>query len=1205
MFKKQPSFSVRGVTRGADGSRASAGEVPIERDIQLDRQKVPTSVPKVLRHNNFTIKEGGPTSAVADVEKIKQLFPNTFGQPIAEFKLEGAQPKSFPPMNVGVVLSGGQAAGGHNCICGIFDYLSQYAPGSKVYGFLGGPKAICDSKVRLLDKEYVDQYRNMGGFDMLGSGRDKIETPEQFEAARGTARSLDLDGIVVIGGDDSNTNAAVLGEDFRSYDLKTRVIGLPKTIDGDLKNEHVLTSFGFDTAAKVYAECVGNIQVDTVSTSKYYHFIRLMGREASHLTLEVAMQCQPNLTLISEEIRANQTSLEAIVSSVADLVVEREAKGLYHGVVLLPEGLIDFIPEFKPLIAEINEVLAKNVEADKVVDHLSDATRKTMLMLDKSIQNQLLLDRDPHGNVQVAKIESERLLGLSVQMELARRAQAGQYAGKFEAQYHYFGYEGRCALPSEFDCQYCYALGLTAGALLANGKTCMIASVQNLLRPVEEWSVAGVPLTAMLNIERRKGKDKPVIKKALTELDGAPFKYFAARRDSWRLQDMYRIPGPLQFTGQVSSVVPATLELEQGREAPQLGDLVGERRAWQTPLPEVLRTQWLGLKAAERPRVAPPVEAMLPKTSPLRTVHVTDSTTPSPCTTPLKIGVVFSGRQCPGAHNVVGGLFRYLQQRAPGSTLVGFKGGTDGLLSGTTIEVTEELCNKYNSQGGMSMLGRTRDVLKPGQVETVSQVCYRLGLHGLVYVGGCTSSTIAMNLAEAFVTRGHPTRVIAVPAVIDGDMVGHYLESTVGFETATLCYSQLVGNLCTDAASAMKYYYFVRVMGRSASHTALECALQTRPTMCIVSEEVAARGMSLHDVVTQIADVVERRAVEKSLNYGLILVPEGLVESIAELRLLLKELATKSQQVDKLTPWARAVLDSLPASIQAQMKLAPEESSGSAQVNNIETERLLAELVGEEMQRRKAEAGSRYNKSFAPVCFYLGYQARSSLPTPFDCALGTTLGYTAGLLIKEGLTGYAATVSEVCKPQAKWSVGGVPLCAFARPTPEGKVVIQPNLVDLNGETFREFSEQRQQWEIMDSFINPGPIQYDMMTRPKTVIADIAYMGALRQQVLQMCDQIKASCGVGANADYLHTAKESLSSLQRVLAIVSKYDVFAEAQKLQESVVTRHEPLTNLYASNKNPRAAAFTEDLDETRNPRVAWGVQESNSPAEKKPRND
>jgi diphosphate--fructose-6-phosphate 1-phosphotransferase len=403
-----------------------------------------------------------------------------------------------------------------------------------------------------------------------------------------------------------------------------------------------------------------------------------------------------------------------------------------------------------------------------------------------------------------------------------------------------------------------------------------------------------------------------------------------------------------------------------------------------------------------------------------------------------------------------------------------------------------------------------------------------------------------------------------------------------------LCYAQLVGNLCTDAASAMKYYYFVRVMGRSASHTALECALQTRPTMCIVSEEVAARGQSLHDVVTQIADVVERRAVQKGLNYGLVLVPEGLVESIAELRLLLKELSIKNQDVEKLTPWARAVLDSLPASIQAQMKLKPEESSGSAQVNNIETERLLAELVSQEMQRRKAEPGSRYNKSFAPVCFYLGYQARSSLPTLFDCSLGTTLGYTAALLIKEGLTGYATTVSEVCKPQAKWSVGGVPLCALARPTPEGKVIIQPNLVDLNGETFREFSEQRRLWEIEDSFINPGPIQYDMMTRPKTVIADIAFLGALRQQVLLMCDQIKASCGVGANADYLHTAKESLSSLQRVLAVVAKYDVFAEASKFSDSVVTRHEPLTDLYASNKNPRVAWGTEPLDDKLEPRAS-----------------
>jgi 6-phosphofructokinase 1 len=1165
----------RSSTRNAFGSFQGPGE-KIERDLQEERRAWQPPIPSVLASNTFRAKAGGPTSAVADVEKIRELFPKTFGQPIVDF-VPSPEVTAFPPLRIGVVLSGGQAAGGHNCICGLFDYVMQYAKGSKVYGFLGGPKAICDNKVKLLEKDFVDKYRNMGGFDMLGSGRDKIETDEQFAAARATAQALELDGIVVIGGDDSNTNAAVLGENFLAHNLTTRVVGLPKTIDGDLKNEHVLTSFGFDTAAKVYAECVGNIQVDTLSTSKYYHFVRLMGREASHLTLETALLCQPNVTLISEEIRANSTSLQEIVTNIADLVEEREKAGKRHGVVLLPEGLIDFIPEFKPLIAEINEVLATGAAPDEVTNKLTDTNKKTMLFLPKTIQEQLLLDRDPHGNVQVAKIESERLLGLAVEKELGMRCMSGTYNGKFEAQYHYFGYEGRCALPSDFDCTYCYTLGMTAGALIAHKFTCMIASVQNLLAPSAEWTVRGVPLTAMLNIERRHGKDKPVIKKALTELDAAPFKYFAARRDLWRHDDCYRMPGPIQFSGKSAKVLPATLELEQGLPAPSLSDLPQIRREWAASLPLVLRASHVMAVEGEEPPNAASTLAALPLTTKQKVVSFQSVGMPQPCPT-LKVGVVFSGRQCPGAHNVICGLLKFLQTRSANAVLLGFIGGTDGLIAGKSVEITSEVAAKFNAQGGMDMLGRTRDVLKPEQYSRVADVCANLGLDGLVYVGGCTSCTITANLAEHFEKNDVATRVVAVPAVIDGDMVCRFLEATVGYETATLCYSQLVANLCTDAASAKKYYYFVRVMGRSASHTALECALQTHPTMLLASEEIAARGMSISDVVDHIADVVEARAVQKGLNYGVILVPEGLVEAIAELRLLLKELASSQQNVEKLTPWARAVLESLPISIREQMMLKPEESSGKAQVNNIETERLLSELVAIEMKRRK-DAKTGYKMSFAPVCFYLGYQARSSLPTLFDCTLGATLGYTAGLLIRDGRTGYAATAHEVCKNVEEWGVGGVPLTAMMKHTPEGKVVLQPQKVDLSGEAFRSLEAAREEWKLTDHFRNPGPIQYDMMTRPKTLIADIAHMGALRTNVLRMCDQIKSACGVGASADYLHTAQAQLSALQNVLKVVAKYGDMRE-NTVNEATVTRHDALSNLYASTNNPHMV-FPEEFRE------------------------
>jgi pyrophosphate--fructose-6-phosphate 1-phosphotransferase len=604
------------------------------RDVQSERRKWIPRIPNVLKGNSFQIVAGESTTCVADEDAIKALFPNTYGQAFVQFRPResspecstSAAPTAFNPLVLGVVLSGGQAAGGHNCICGLFDYVHTYAPGSRLYGFLGGPKAICDNKTRLLDSETIDQYRNMGGFDMLTSGRDKIETEEQFSQARATCQALGLDGLVVIGGDDSNTNAAVLGENFRQHNVSTRVIGLPKTIDGDLKNEHIEVSFGFDTAAKVYAECVGNIGVDTMSTSKYYHFVRLMGREASHLTLEVALQCQPNMTLISEEIREKQISLEQIVKDIADLVEQRAAEGKRHGVVLLPEGLIDFIPEFKPLIAEINEVLAKDgMTPDGVIPELSEAQRRTMLFLPEAIQQQLLLDRDPHGNVQVAKIESERLLALAVTKEIMAREQAGTFSGHFDTQCHYFGYEGRCALPSNFDSEYCYSLGLTAGALLANGYTCMMAAVQKLTGPIEDWEVRGVPLTAMFNIERRKGKDKPVIKKALTELKGAPFQYFCSVRDSWRLQDMYRNPGPIQFTtSSAKDLTTLTLQLEQGAERcyPELAE---ERAAFVVPKPAVLRVPYLGLKTLEAPKVSAAVQAGMPRIAGQRVVEAVES----------------------------------------------------------------------------------------------------------------------------------------------------------------------------------------------------------------------------------------------------------------------------------------------------------------------------------------------------------------------------------------------------------------------------------------------------------------------------------------------------------------------------------------------------------------------------------------------------
>ncbi|XP_022870291.1 pyrophosphate--fructose 6-phosphate 1-phosphotransferase subunit beta-like [Olea europaea var. sylvestris] len=491
-------------------------------EVQNSRLDHPLPLPSVLR-SAFKVVDGPRSSAAGNPDEIAKLFPSMFGQPPAML-VPGASSDtpSVQGLKIGVVLSGGQAPGGHNVISGIFDYLQERCKGTILYGFRGGPAGIMKCKYAILTPEYIYPYRNQGGFDMICSGRDKIETPEQFKQAEETALKLDLDGLVVIGGDDSNTNACLLAENFRSKNLKTRVIGCPKTIDGDLKCKEVPTSFGFDTACKIYAEMIGNVMVDARSTGKYYHFVRLMGRAASHITLECALQTHPNITLIGEEVAANKQTLKSVTDNIADVICKRAELGYNYGVILIPEGLIDFIPEVQHLIAELNEILAHETvdEAGLWKKKLDSKSLQLFELLPPAIQDQLMLERDPHGNVQVAKIETEKMLIQMVETELELRKQGGVYKGHFKGQSHFFGYEGRCGLPSNFDATYCYALGYAAGALLESGKTGLISSVGNLAAPVEEWTVGGTALTSLMDVERRHGKFKPVIKKAMVELEG-------------------------------------------------------------------------------------------------------------------------------------------------------------------------------------------------------------------------------------------------------------------------------------------------------------------------------------------------------------------------------------------------------------------------------------------------------------------------------------------------------------------------------------------------------------------------------------------------------------------------------------------------------------------------------------------------------------
>ena len=540
--------------------------------LQKERAGYQPKLPKALQ-GAVKVKEGAPTQSVDNQEDIKKLFPNTYGMPLVEF--EPADSANNAKMNVGVILSGGQAPGGHNVISGLFDEVKKLNPDNRLNGFLMGPGGLVDHNYIEITAENLQAYRNTGGFDMIGSGRTKLEKEDQFEKGLEIIKKLDIKAVVIIGGDDSNTNACVLAEYYAAKQYGVQVIGCPKTIDGDLKNDQIETSFGFDTATKTYSELIGNIERDCNSARKYWHFVKLMGRSASHIALECALQTQPNICLISEEIQAKDQTLNDIVEYIAGVVAYRAAQGNNFGVVLIPEGLIEFIPAIGRLIQELNDLLAahgadymnldKDAQRKYILEHLSAENKATFETLPEGVARQLSLDRDPHGNVQVSLIETEKLISEMVAAKLDQWKKEGKYEGKFAAQHHFFGYEGRCAAPSNFDADYCYALGSSAAQLIANGKTGYMAIVKNTTAGTDQWKAGGVPITMMMNMEKRNGEMKPVIRKALVELDGTPFKTFAAQRDKWAKETCYVYPGPIQYWGpsSVCDQTTKTLVLEQ------------------------------------------------------------------------------------------------------------------------------------------------------------------------------------------------------------------------------------------------------------------------------------------------------------------------------------------------------------------------------------------------------------------------------------------------------------------------------------------------------------------------------------------------------------------------------------------------------------------------------------------------------------------
>ncbi|MFC2440116.1 MAG: diphosphate--fructose-6-phosphate 1-phosphotransferase [Segatella maculosa] len=540
--------------------------------LQKARAAYQPKLPKALQ-GAVKVAEGAPTKSVDNQEEIKKLFPNTYGMPLIEF-IPGEEANN-KKINIGVILSGGQAPGGHNVISGLFDAVKKLNSENRLYGFLMGPGGLVDHNYIEITADFIDQYRNTGGFDMIGSGRTKLEKEDQFEKGLQIIRELNISAVVIIGGDDSNTNACVLAEYYAAKKYGVQVIGCPKTIDGDLKNDQIETSFGFDTATKTYSELIGNIERDCNSARKYWHFVKLMGRSASHIALECALQTQPNICLISEEIEAKDMTLNEVVENISEAVAYRAVQGNNFGVVLIPEGLIEFIPAIGRLIQELNDLLAahgtdykdldKEAQRKYILAHLSKENAATFETLPEGVARQLSLDRDPHGNVQVSLIETEKLLSEMVAAKLEQWAKEGKFKGNFAAQHHFFGYEGRCAAPSNFDADYCYALGTSAAQLVANGKTGYMAIVKNTTAKTDEWRAGGVPITMMMNMERRNGEMKPVIRKALVELDGKPFKSFAAKRDGWAKNTEYIYPGPIQYWGptEVCDQPTKTLILEQ------------------------------------------------------------------------------------------------------------------------------------------------------------------------------------------------------------------------------------------------------------------------------------------------------------------------------------------------------------------------------------------------------------------------------------------------------------------------------------------------------------------------------------------------------------------------------------------------------------------------------------------------------------------
>eukprot|EP01053_Blabericola_migrator_P005490 Blabericola_migrator_1__5489@NODE_27_length_20109_cov_273_259006_g24_i0_p2_GENE_NODE_27_length_20109_cov_273_259006_g24_i0NODE_27_length_20109_cov_273_259006_g24_i0_p2_ORF_typecomplete_len1209_score226_82PFK/PF00365_20/5_4e78PFK/PF00365_20/6_4e55LYTB/PF02401_18/0_11UBM/PF14377_6/0_4Sulfatase/PF00884_23/1_2_NODE_27_length_20109_cov_273_259006_g24_i08124438 len=1155
---------------------------------QMARRVWETPLPHALRSVTKPVRSHRAVVLPSDdSEALAKLFPRTWGQPLVDLMPDDFDELDFSrhtPLRVGVVLSGGQAAGGHNVISGIFDYVKQCNAQSQVIGFLNGPKGLFTHAYKTIDDATMDQYRNMGGFDMICSGRDKIETAEQKAKSMEVCQKLDLHGLVIIGGDDSNTNGAVLAEYFKEHGCRTAVVGAPKTVDGDLKNQYIEQSFGFDTATKVYSELIGNLCVDVATSQDRYHFVRLMGRSASNIALECALQTRANLTFIGEEVEAKKRSLMSLITEICDMIQRRyDEQQRSYGVILIPEGLIEFIPEVGALISEINEILADG-EFDKA--KLSANSLKVFEEFPEDIRHELLLERDSHGNVQVAKIATEKLLILMVQTELTRR----DFKGPFCPNAHYFGYEGRCPMPSNFDAKYCYALGHAAGSLIDNGLTGYMAVMRHLDRAVEHWKPAGCPVTIMMNIERRKGQDVPVIKKYLVDLKGSLFRVFTEVREEWKYRDLYRSPGPIQFSGVCADIVtyslkpPTNVDLlpevppshcNFAKSEAAMSLLQRERLRFRPPVAPVLQDVAARASAAKKvPYQDVQQERYIRRAYPLtcdlhsmRAYAVEPSGSHPPAVSDLEgpvVGVVQIGQAVPGVTNVVCGLYERLQ--LVGGRLVGFK-GIRGLLENDCIRIEREHVDLYINSGGCELLGRTpsvRSLLRTDEgINKAARTCRALNLSGLVIIGGKFSLTDGALLSEFFLAQNLRTRVVCVPANQENNVRHPLLEMAIGFDSASKAYAALVGNMETDAASARKYWYFVRVMGNVTSHSVLEVALQTHPNVVVISEKYVEENLQMHELVRDMANTIVTRA-EKGENYGVAIIPEGLLTSLPQMRALLGEIddvwaaqdpeqrraftekLLKNEDCEELSPWCLSLAKSLPMFFKEQ--LIKETPSGRLEVSELAIEQLLAVWVKRELEDRK-KAG-RFKGSFNPVCTYLGFQCRSTMPSNFDCSLGLAHGFLAGILIESGLTGMLTSVRGLCGRPQSWRMSAIPLQALMRVMPDAEEkmygrrvpIIPGSDVDLDGSAYAALCEGMEQWETPDHYLNPGPIQFSGKTAHhynRTLFEEQFEYMVMLEELEALTGYVGGVCSFGVSRETLKTSVVSLQALADILTGMSK------------------------------------------------------------------